>query len=78
METYGNLLILNTTWLVNNNIGSCGCKSAALKYTVKMDDDKLISLGHFSTLNKSSFKFVINNDINIYKKSNFRLVVDCG
>jgi len=90
---YTNLLLLNASWEVKSSTGLCGCKSAALKYsvkrkyTVKQDDNKytyeeVLSTGIFNTLkfavvNRESFDFVISSDNSIFKKSNLKLLIDC-
>jgi len=72
-----NLLLLNTSWEIKSSTGLCGCKSAALKYTVKReyttkgDDNRhgheeVFSTGIFNTLkffevNRESFDFVLSS-----------------
>ena len=78
LEFVSNIVVLDTTWEMISNIGSCGCKSAALKYDVKTTSGHHVSKGYFSTFDRRSFKFVIDSDKSIYKRSNYTLLVNCG
>lgn len=78
IEKIENLLILNTVWEVNNNIGVCGCKSSSLKYDVMLDDGLYISKGIFSTIGKKKYKFVISSDNKIFSSSNYKLIINCN
>lgn len=74
----GDLLLLDTSWDVKNNIGACGCKSAALSYDVHViGNNDHVSRGVVSTLNKKSYSFVINTDNSIFKKAKYRLSISC-
>ena len=77
IEVYGNIILLNTEWEVRNNIGECGCKSAALKYEVKTENNQSISQGMFSTINREKLQFVINTDSSLFKKLSYTLIINC-
>jgi len=73
-----NLLLLKTQWKIKDNIGACGCKSAAFSYSVYIDgNDKLMSFGIMSSLNKSSSSFVLSSDNSIYKTSKYNVSISC-
>ncbi|MCW8935341.1 MAG: DUF2195 family protein [Gammaproteobacteria bacterium] len=74
-----NLLLLKTQWKIKDNIGTCGCKSAAFSYSVYIDgNDKLMSFGIMSSLNKSSSSFVLSSDNSIYKTSKYNISINCA
>ena len=71
-------LALDTIWNNKSQIGGCGCKSAAISYSVKLiDSGKLISYGVISSFDKENFKFVINHDSSIKYKNGFELSINC-
>ena len=79
IENYSNALLLDTSWDIINNTGSCGCKSALLKYDVKtINSNEYITHGLFSTLNRQHFKFVINTDNSIFKNAKYNLIINCS
>lgn len=79
VESYETVWLLDTSWLINNNIGVCGCKSAALYYEVSTEDsDIVLTHGVVSTLNRNKYKFVISTDNTIFNKHKLLLKVSCN
>ena len=74
-----NLLLLKSKWNIKDNIGTCGCKSAAFSYSVYINgSDKLMSFGIMSSLNKNSSSFVLSSDNTIYKTSKYKVSISCA
>jgi len=72
-------VFLDTLWVNKLPIGDCGCKSAAMSYSVKLaDGDKLVSYGVISSFDKRGYKFLINHDSSINYKSRFKLSIGCS
>lgn len=74
-----NLLLYKTSWDLKDNIGNCGCKSAALSYSVYLvKNEKLMSHGMLSSLNKKQVTFVLSSDNGIYKDAQYKLAISCA
>lgn len=73
-----NLLLLHSTWEMKSNIGECGCKSAVVSYHVYENNNKLISLGKFTGLDKDIFYFVISSDVRHARTSDYLLTISCA
>jgi hypothetical protein len=79
IQKVDNLLLLKTTWNLKDNIGNCGCKSAAMSYSVyRLKSEKLMSHGIISTFNKMQATFVLSSDNTIYKNTHYKLAINCA
>ncbi|MBI3187644.1 MAG: DUF2195 family protein [Gammaproteobacteria bacterium] len=79
IQAMDNLLLYKTSWELKDNIGNCGCKSAALSYSVYLvKNEKLMSLGMLSSLNKKQVTFVLSSDNGLYKDAEYKLTLSCA
>ena len=74
-----NLLLLEASLHMNETIGACGCKSAAFSYSVYRDkNEKFISYGMLSSINKNKVTLVLSSDNSIYKDSKYKVSISCS